>query len=67
MLAMQYPGLTKRSYSMGCAYCAARYLRDGGEDDLSKWERYGVSVREAHALRMQGEFIDPELKKRKTQ
>lgn len=65
LTAMQFPDLTKRQYSMGCAWCGARYLRDGGQH-IGDWERLGISAREAHALRAEGQFIDPELKRRKS-
>lgn len=63
--ALHWPQVTKRQYSMGCNWCAARYLRDGGEADIAKWEMYGVDVNEVNELRRQGEFIDPEIRKRK--
>lgn len=65
LTAMQYTDLTKKTYSMGCNWCAARYLNDGGEADISKWECYGVNPQEVNELRASGELIDPSLKRRK--
>jgi hypothetical protein len=78
---MQYPSLTKRTYSMGCDYCAARYLRDNADGvvrregfddeevrsapDITKWTVYGVDEKRAYLLKAEGVFIDPELKQRK--
>lgn len=64
LLAMNYPDLTRKTYSMGCNYCGARYLANGGEH-IGDWEKYGGSVKLATQLQMQGELIDPELKRRK--
>lgn len=64
LTAMNYPDLTRKQYSMGCNYCAARYLAHGGEADVSKWEHYGVDVNTVNELRQQGELIDPELKRK---
>lgn len=51
---------------MGCDYCAARYMHDGGQDDIAKrWAMYGVDQKRAHKLRAEGTLIDPELKRRK--
>lgn len=61
--AMQFTSLTRNQYSMGCVFCLARYLRDGGKHEKD-WERYGVSVREGYTLRAEGVFVDPELKRR---
>lgn len=62
--ALNYPDLTRKTFSLGCVYCGARYLANGGKH-ISDWERYGVSVKSATEAQLQGELIDPELKKRK--
>lgn len=67
LLAMNYPDLTRKTYSMGCNYCAARYQHNGGESDLTKWVPYGIDLNVVNRLRRDGEFIDPELKKRRKQ
>lgn len=64
-LFIAYPGLTKKTYSMGCDWCAARYIAHGGKDDIAeRWVRYGVNERRATQLRLAGEFVDPELKRK---
>lgn len=60
---MNAPGLTRKTYSMGCNHCAARYLENGGAD-VSAWAHYGVDPRKATQLRTMGELIDPELKRK---
>lgn len=64
LTAMNYPDLTRRQYSTGCIYCAARYIRDGGKE-LSDWGRHGINERDAYAMRAEGVFVDPELRRRK--
>jgi hypothetical protein len=64
-LAANMPELTRRSYSMGCVWCAARYVAHGGEHDIARWVVYGVDAKEATTLRLNGEFHEPDLKQRK--
>lgn len=66
-LKVQYPDLTKRTYSQGCNYCAARYLHDGGEADITKWSVYGVDPDTVNALRRRGELIDPAVRGKRKQ
>lgn len=62
--AMNHPALPVKRFSMGCNYCAARYLMAGGQDDVSTWAYYGVDHNVVNELRQQGELIDPELKRK---
>lgn len=63
LTAINYSHLTRRTYSMGCSYCGARYLAHGGQH-IGDWDRFGGSSRQATELKMQGELIDPELKRK---
>lgn len=64
-LFIEHPSLTKKTYSMGCDWCAARYIAHGGKDGIERWVRYGVNEKRATQLRLSGELVDPELKRRK--
>ena len=62
---LEYPELTKKTYSMGCNWCAARYVANGGKEDIANWSRNGVDVRQATQLRLSAEFVNPEIKERR--
>lgn len=64
-IALHYPDLTKKTYSMGCVYCGARHLRDWPDRDISAWEYYGVTYKQASEARQQGEFFEPQLRRRR--